>query len=487
MDPNLTKGLACALIFRAVSIALLALVAVEAAERPPNIIVIVTDDQGYADVGVYGAQGFQTPNLDRMAGEGIRFTDFHVSSPVCSASRAALLTGCYHVRVGIHGALGPKSSHGLHPDEMTIAEVVKQRGYATGMAGKWHLGHHEQFLPVKQGFDEYLGLPYSNDMWPYNPKMNPADPPPPLPLIEGDRIIDPEITPKEQESLTTWYTERAVRFIERNKDRPFLFYLAHSMPHVPLFVSDKFRNKSKLGLYGDVMMEIDWSVGKVLDALKRNNIDDHTLVIFTSDNGPWLLYGEHAGSAKPLREGKLTTWEGGTRVPFIARWPGKIPAGVVQNEIAMTIDLLPTIARITGAPLPTLKIDGADIWPLLAGVKNARNPREAQFTWFGVNNLQTVRSGEWKLILPHVYRTLHGRPGGIDGMPAEYESVVVKEPELYNLQSDCAESKNLAGERPEVMIRLQALAEKARVELGDALLRRNGAENRAAARIPGAN
>ena len=299
----------------------------------PNIVLILADDQGYGDVGCFGGKGFATPNLDRLAREGCRFTNFHVAQAVCSASRAALLTGCYPNRIGIHGALGPSARHGIHDEETTIAEVLKQKGYATGMAGKWHLGHHPQFLPVRHGFDEYFGLPYSNDMWPYHPEAKPGTYPP-LPLIEGDKVIDAEITPDEQRNLTTWYTERAVKFIERNKDRPFFFYLAHSMPHVPLFVSDKFQGKSQQGLYGDVMMEIDWSVGEVLKTLDKHNLTDNTLVIFTCDNGPWLSYGNHAGSAGPLREGKGTAWEGGTRVPCIMRLPGKIPAGTTSDADA---------------------------------------------------------------------------------------------------------------------------------------------------------
>ncbi|MBI4622181.1 MAG: sulfatase [Verrucomicrobia bacterium] len=456
-----------------------------AAQRLPNIVVIFTDDQGYADVGVFGAKGFTTPNLDRMAAEGIRFTDFHVSSAVCSASRAALLTGCYHGRVGIHGALGPKATHGLNPDEMTIAELVKQKGYATGMAGKWHLGRPPEFLPVRQGFDEYFGLPYSNDMWPYHPEAKKGTYPP-LPLIEGDTVIDPEITPEKQRSLTTWYTERAVKFIARNKERPFFFYLAHSMPHVPLHVSDKFKGKSEQGLYGDVIMEIDWSVGEVLKALKQHGIDEHTLVIFTSDNGPWLSYGNHAGSAAPLREGKGTSWEGGTRVPFIARWPGRIPAGKVQDETAMTIDLLPTLAHLTGAPLPARKIDGLNVWPLLAAEAGAKNPHEAYFTWFADNQLQAVRSGEWKLLLPHTYRTLEGRPGGRDGIPAKYASLEVKQPELYRVTRDRNEAENVAAQNPEVVRRLLAFAENARAELGDSLTKRPGSGVRAAGKASGA-
>ena len=452
------------------------------AAPPPNVIIVFTDDQGYGDVGCFGAKGFVTPNLDRLAREGVRFTDFHVSTAVCSASRAALLTGCYHGRVSIHGALSPADQHGLNPNEMTIAEVLKQKGYATGMAGKWHLGHHPQFLPVRQGFDEYFGLPYSNDMWPYHPEAKPGTYPP-LPLMEGDQVIDAEITPEKQRRLTTWYTERAVSFIEQNKDRPFFFYFAHSMPHVPLFVSDRFQGKSKLGLYGDVIMEIDWSVGEILRTLERHGLEDNTLVIFTSDNGPWLSYGNHAGSAGPFREGKGTSWEGGTRVPFIARWPGRIPAGKVQDQPAMTIDLLPTLATLAGVPLPPLKIDGVDIWPLFACEKGARSPHPAYFTWYANNQLEAVRSGDWKLILPHNYRTLEGRPGGRDGIPAKYGGRDVMQPELYNVTRDRGETKDVATRNPAVLQRLLAFTEQARAELGDSLTKRQGTGVRAVGRV----
>ncbi len=298
------------------SLLFIAIARVALAERPPNIVIVFTDDQGYADVGCFGAKGFTTPNLDRMAREGRRFTNFHVVQPICTASRAALLTGCYPNRLGLHGALPPHSRIALNPDEMTLAELVKQRGYATVMFGKWHLGDAPQFLPVHQGFDEYLGLPYSGDMWPRHPEAKPGTYPP-LPLIEGDKVLNPDMQPADQEQLTTQYAEHAVSFVERHKDAPFLLYLAPNMPHVPLFVSDKFRGKSERGIYGDAIEEIDWAVGQVLDALHRNGLDENTLVIFASDNGPWLSYGDHAGSAAPLREGKGTNWEGGTRVPCI--------------------------------------------------------------------------------------------------------------------------------------------------------------------------
>ena len=455
-----------------------------AANRLPNIVIIFTDDQGYADVGVFGAKGFTTPNLDRLAKEGCIFTDFHVAQPVCSASRAALLTGCYPNRIGIHGALGPLAKHGINDAEMTLAELLKQKGYATGMAGKWHLGRPAQFLPVHHGFDEYFGLPYSNDMWPSHPEAKRGTYPP-LPLIEGDRVIDNEVTPGEQANLTTWYTERAVKFIERNHARPFFFYLAHSMPHVPLHVSDKFKGKSEQGLYGDVIMEIDWSVGEVLKALKQYDLEDNTWVIFTSDNGPWLSYGNHAGSAGPLREGKGTSWEGGTREPCIMRWPGKIPPGTTNNTMLMSIDLFPTIAKLTGAELPAHKIDGLDVWPVIAGVKGAKNPHTAYFYYYRENQLQAVGSGDgrWKLYLPHEFNTLAGRPGGKDGMPVKYERAKVESPELYDLQNDVGEKKNVANEHPKIVQSLLASAEQTRADLGDSLTDRKGSGAREPGRV----
>ena len=455
-----------------------------AAERLPNIILIFTDDQGYADIGAFGAKGFQTPNLDRLAKDGCKFTNFHVAQPVCSASRAALLTGCYPNRLGIHGALGPLAKHGINANETTLAELLKQKGYATGMAGKWHLGRPAEFLPVHHGFDEYLGLPYSNDMWPSHPEARRGTYPP-LPLIDGDRVVDEEVTPAEQAQLTTSYTDRAVKFIERNRARPFFFYLAHSMPHVPLHVSDKFKGKSKQGLYGDVIMEIDWSVGEILKALKEHKLDDNTLVIFTSDNGPWLSYGNHAGSAAPLREGKGTCWEGGVRVPCVMRWPGRIPQGTTSDDMFMTIDLLPTLARLVGAPLPQQPIDGLDVWPILAGQKGARNPHDAYFFYYHQNELHAVTSGDgqWKLLLPHTYRTLADGSGGTNGVPAKYENRKLATPELYDLANDVSELRNVAGQHPEIVQRLMASAEQARSDLGDALTKRQGAGLRAAGRV----
>jgi len=459
-----------------------------AAEELPNFVIMFTDDQGYQDVGCFGSPLIETPHLDRMAAEGMRFTDFYAAQAVCSASRAALITGCYPNRIGILGALGPKSTHGIHENELTIAELVKQRGYATAIYGKWHLGHHPKFLPTRHGFDDYFGLPYSNDMWPYHPGV--AHLPmeerlkrwPHLPLIEGERVINPQVTHEDQTQLTTWYTERAVGFIEKNKDRPFLVYVPQSMPHVPLHVSEKFQGKSKRGLYGDVIMEIDWSMGRILDTLKRLGLDENTLVIFTSDNGPWLSYGTHGGCALPLREGKGTMFDGGCREACIMRWPKRIPAGSVCKEVAGTIDILPTIAQIIGVELPADRIiDGRSILPLLEARPGAKSPREAQYFFWG-RALQAVRSGKWKLHFPHGYRTLAGREGGTGGRPVPYSQAKIGL-ELFDLENDIGETTNVADAHPEVVARLQALAEKARADLGDSATRRNGKNVREPGRL----
>jgi len=454
----------------------------EGTRRPPNIVLLFADDLGYGDVGCYGAKGYATPHIDRLAREGIKFSNFYVAQPVCSASRAALLTGCYPNRLGIHGALGPAARHGINAGEMTLAEVVKQKGYATGMAGKWHLGHHPQFLPTHHGFDEYYGLPYSNDMWPRHPEAKPGAYPP-LPLLENKRVANPDVTAEDQSRLTAEYTERAVTFIDRNKDRPFFFYLAYAMPHVPLYPGARFRGSSERGTFGDVIQEIDWSVGEILKALDQRGLGRDTLVIFTSDNGPWLSYGNHAGSAGPLREGKGTVFEGGVREPFVARWPGKIPAGVVQNEPAMTIDLFPTIAHLIGAELPRHPVDGLDVWPLLANQQGAKNPHEAYFFYFNDNELQAVRSGRWKLLLPHTARTMEGQAPGRDGKPGRYKPLKVGLA-LYDLEADPSETTDLAARHADLVERLLGLAEKARADLGDSLTHRKGAGTRPAGVLP---
>ncbi len=457
------------------------------AERLPNVVIIFTDDQGYGDLGAFGAKGYTTPHIDSLARDGSKFTNFHVAQAVCSASRAALLTGSYPNRVGIHGALGPNANHGINDAETTLAEVLKARGYATGMAGKWHLGHRDPFVPNRHGFDESFGLPYSNDMWPHHPEAK-AGTYPKLPLWENGKVIDPDITPEKQPNLTTWYTERAVSFIERNKAKPFFFYLAHSMPHVPLFVSEKFKGKSANGLYGDVIMEIDWSVGEVLKTLAKHGLERDTLVIFTTDNGPWLSYGTHGGSAGPLREGKGTAWEGGTRVPCLMRWPGHIPAAKTNDHFFGSVDLLPTLAGRTGAALPKLPIDGLDVWPLIAQQSGAKNPHDGYGFWYAQNELRAVVSGDgrWKLVLPHKYRTLAGRAGGRDGIPAKYEDATLAAPALYDLRADVGERNDLAATYPDEVKRLLAFAEKCRAELGDSLTQRMGNGAREPGRVEGA-
>lgn len=453
---------------------------------PPNIVIIFTDDQGYADVGIYGAKGFETPHLDKMAAEGMRFTNFYVSQATCSASRASLLTGCYANRFNFPGALYPWSKEGLNPREETIAELLKKRGYATGVFGKWHLGYQRKFLPLQHGFDEYLGLPYSNDMWPVDFEGKPVTEGrkakyPVLPLIDGNEKVAEIRTLEDQATLTTRYTERAVQFIEKNKDRPFFLYLAHSMAHVPLGVSDKFKGKSEQGMYGDVIMEIDWSVGQILKTLKRNGLDDNTLVVFTSDNGPWLNFGNHAGSAFPLREGKGSMWEGGARVPCIIRWPGRIKADSVCDKMAATIDLLPTIATIVGAPLPQNKIDGVSILPLLGGEEGAQ-PRDHYFFYYG-GELRCVRWGKWKLHFPHEYRSYEGVKPGENGWPGPYARGRTGLA-LYDLENDIGETTNVADRYPEVVAQLRALAEKARDDMGDTLTQRKGLNIRPSGKIP---
>lgn len=461
--------------------------AVAGRKRPPNVVVIFIDDMGYADIGPFGAKGYATPNLDRMAREGRKFTDFYVTQAVCSASRAGLLTGCYNVRVGILGALGPKSRSGLNENEVTIAEICRQQGYATACYGKWHLGDHERFLPLQHGFDDYFGLPYSNDMWPYHPNVLnlPLDQRlkrwPHLPLIDKNQVVNAQVSAQDQEQLTTQYTEHAVDFIEANKENPFFLYVPHSMVHVPLYVSEKFQGKSERGLFGDVVMEVDWSVGQILDTLRKHKLDDKTLVVFTADNGPWLSYGDHAGSAAPLREGKGTMFDGGCREPTLMWWPGTIPAGTICGEPAMTIDILPTVAHLIGAKLPAHKIDGKNIWPLIVGEEEAKSPHDAYYFYWG-RELQAIRMGQWKLHFHHTYRTMAGRPGGTGGLPASYGQARTGL-ELYDLAVDVGETTNVAAEHPEVVRRLEELAERMRDDLGDSRTNRQGSGVRPAGLI----
>jgi len=414
----------------------------------PNVVLIFTDDQGYGDLGVYGAVGFETPHIDQMAAEGVRFTDFYVSSPACTPSRASLLTGSYPTRIGLPDVLSHRNDIGLNPDEWSLAKLLRDEGYATACFGKWHLGYQEAFLPLQHGFDEFYGIPYSNDMWPKHPTNKSF---PDLPLIEGNEIV--EYNP-DQTQFTKNFTQRAVDFIERHQDAPFFVYLPHPMPHVPLFASAAFAGSTEQGAYGDVIAELDWSVGQILQTLREKGLDKNTLVIYTSDNGPWLNYGNHAGSAGPFREGKGTTFEGGVRVPFVAWWPGTIRANRVNGEVAATIDLLPTLAYLAGAEMPRDRIiDGHNIWPLLQGVDHAVSPHDAYFLHNG-DELQAVRVGKWKLHREHHYRTIP--EPGMDGLPGPQEHALLPV-SLFDLASDPGETTNLAKQRPAMVARLLGL------------------------------
>ena len=424
-------------------------------ERLPNIVVIFTDDQGYQDIGCFGSPLIKTPHLDRMASEGVKFTSFYSANSVCSPSRAALLTGCYPTRVGIPGVLFPRHTVGLNPSEVTIAELLKTKGYATACIGKWHLGHKPKFLPTRHGFDSYYGIPYSNDMT-IDPKAEIAEDallregitverirtekPKKnwVPLMRDERVIE---YPVDQRTLTKRYTEQAIEFITANKQRPFFLYLPHTMPHIPLFVSDEFSGKSARGLYGDTIEEIDASTGRILETIKSLGLDENTLVIYTSDNGPWKLKNDHGGHADPLRGYKFSTYEGGMRVPCIMRWPGKIPAGQSCDEIAATIDLLPTFAGLVGVDVPAdREIDGLNIWALMSMPDEAESPRETYFYYRG-NNLQAVRRGDWKLRKQK------------------------KNVELFNLKTDLSETTNVATEHPKIVQELRAEIEAFDAEL----------------------
>jgi arylsulfatase A-like enzyme len=462
------------------------------AQTPPNVVLIFMDDMGYADLSCYGAAGYQTPNMDRLAAEGMRFTNFLSAQPVCTASRAGLLTGCYPNRIGLFGALFPRSQTGINADETTLAELLKSRGYATAIYGKWHLGDHANFLPRKHGFDEYVGLPYSNDMWPtgYDGKPN-TDPKhvkarfTTLPLLANEDTLRLIQTLDDQALLTGIYTQKAVDFINRNRKRPFFLYVPHSMPHVPIAASANFRGKTQNGTYGDVMTEIDWSVGEVMKALRTNGLDKNTIVILTSDNGPWQQYGNHAGSTGGLREAKGGVFEGGLRVPCLVRWPGRVPAGQVCNQLASTIDLVPTLARHTGANLPNRRLDGVDLTDLWIGNATAQ-PRREFLYYYGKNNLMAVRRDNWKLILPHKGRTQEGSVlVGRDGFPGQLFENFEHKLALFNLNHDPGERHDVQQLHPEKVKELQDLAEATRRDLGDDLTNAPGTNRRPVGTVSG--
>lgn len=439
-----------------------------------NFIIINLDDVGYGDFSFNGAYGYTTPNIDRMAAEGMRFTHFLAGQPISGASRAGLLTGCYPNRIGFAGAPGPDSNYGIHPEEMTIGELLKQKGYNTAIFGKWHLGDARQFLPLQNGFDEYYGLPYSNDMWPNHPQQGEVFNFPDLPTFDGNEVAGYNT---DQTKFTTDYTTRSVNFIRKNKNKPFMLYLAHSMPHVPLAVSDKFKRKSEQGLYGDVMMEIDWSVGEVLKALRELGLEENTLVVLTSDNGPWTNYGNHAGSAAGLREAKATTFDGGNRIPCVMYWKGKTPSGSVCNKLASNIDLFPTLAEISGAQLPARKIDGVSLLSLIEGKKDA-NPRESFVYYYNKNDLEAVTDGMFKLVFPHKYVTYEAYVPGNDGQPGKLTNLELQKAEMYDLRRDPGERYDIISQYPEEAAKLMKIADRKRAELGDNLTRMKGTERR---------
>lgn len=445
-----------------------------AVEGPTNIILINLDDVGFGDFSCNGAYGYTTPNIDALASLGVRFTHFLACQPISGASRAGLLTGCYPNRIGFSGAPGPGSNYGIHPEEMTMGELMKQKGYSTAIFGKWHLGDAHQFLPLQNGFDEYYGLPYSNDMWPNHPQQGEVFNFPDLPTYDGNEVVGYNT---DQSRFTTDYTERAVRFIRNNKSKPFFLYLAHSMPHVPLAVSDKFKGKSEQGLFGDVMMEIDWSVGEVVRTVRELGLEENTLIVITSDNGPWANYGNHAGSAAGLREAKATTFDGGNRVPCIMYWKGHTQPGTICNKLASNIDLFPTFAEISGAALPERKIDGVSILSLIEGREGA-NPRESFVYYYNKNDLEAVTDGEFKLVFPHKYVTYGAYEPGNDGQPGKLANFEILKPELYDLRRDPGERYNVATQNPERLAKLQKIADKWRAELGDNLTRQKGTERR---------
>ena len=439
----------------------------------PNIVFFYLDDMGYGDLTLTGAINYATPNIDRLAHDGMIFTQYYSPSPVSSASRAGMMTGCYPTRVGIGGVLSPHNETGLSTSELIIPEMLKKEGYATAIVGKWHLGDAPEFMPMRRGFDEYLGLPYSNDMWPYGHTAKRGEKPkvvspksPRLPLYDGERVVEYIETMEQQSRLTTLYTERAVSFIERNaRKKPFFLYIAHSMPHVPLAVSDKFHGKSEQGMYGDVMMELDWSVGEVMRALKESGLDENTFVIFTSDNGPWLNFGNHQGSAGGMKEGKHTSFEGGQRVPCIMRWPTVIPEGVVCNKLCSGIDFLPTIAEIIGSDLPKYTIDGVSILPLLRN-ESGPSPRET-FVYYAVGpRIRGVRDAKFKLVAPHTYGSYEDTLPGVDGKAGKRIDKSVGW-ELFDMRRDPGERYNVIEMYPEIVEKLKKIIDETAAEIGD--------------------
>lgn len=420
------------------------------AAAKPNVVIIFIDDMGYGDIGAFGATKQKTPRLDQMAAEGMKLTSFY-AAPVCSVSRAQLLTGCYGARIDVPAVYSPASPDGLNPKEFTIADRLKELGYATMCIGKWHVGDQVEFLPTNQGFDGYFGIPYSNDMQRKSKDTGKMV----HPLVRDDKVAE-LLTEEEQTNIVERYTDEAIDFITENKDKPFFLYLPHTAIHTPIYPGEKFRGKSNNGRVGDWIEELDWSTGRIIDKLNELKIAENTLVIFTSDNGPWLIKKNDSGSAGPLRGGKGSTWEGGMRVPTIAWWPGKIAPGTTADAVSGTIDLLPTAVSLAGGTLPPEPvIDGRDISPILLG-KSKESPRGVQYYFMGFK-LQAVREGPWKLALVPQNESM--------GFPVSSDAQI-NQPRLYNLDDDIGETTNVAAKNPDVVAKLSALAEKMSSEIG---------------------
>tara|TARA_B100001175_G_scaffold258687_1_gene227236 strand:- start:120 stop:1556 length:1437 start_codon:yes stop_codon:yes gene_type:complete len=457
-------------------------------EEDPNIVIILLDDMGYGDIESFGAIDYYTPNINNLADNGMLFTNFYSAQAVCSASRAGLLTGTYPNRIGIHGALFPQSKIGLNTSEKTIAEILKEKNYKTAVIGKWHLGYQKEFLPLNHGFDYYYGIPYSNDMWPVDFDGNQIENDndwrkknyPQLPIIENFNKVAEVRTLEDQAELTTAYTKKSVEFINKNAKKPFFLYVPHSMPHVPIAASKKFKGKSKQGLYGDVIMELDWSLGEIVKALRKNDILENTMIIFTSDNGPWLNFGNHAGNTAGLREGKGTVFEGGQRVPTIISWPKAVKKSSISNKLAASIDLLPTITKIVKGKLPDHKIDGVSILDILKGKNTIA--RDHFFYYYKINNLEAVRKGHWKLILPHESRSYKNVMPGMDGHKGDYSKLELNY-ELYDLRRDPGERYNVIKKYPKIAQSLKDLAETAIEDMGDNTTGRKGKNTREPGRV----
>ena len=423
----------------------------------PNVVIIFLDDAGYSDFNPYNDNELVTPNVQQLADEGVMYTNFHVPQAVCSASRAALITGCNPGRTKVFGAHGP-FERGLETNFPTMGEIFKSAGYRTAIFGKWHCGDQPETRPHSRGFEESFGLMYSNDMW----KHHPEDPEYwgkyPIKLWKNGEVIVEDVDFEHQKQLTKWYTEHAVEFIKQHKNEPFLLYVPHSMPHVPLFTSKAFEGKSGRGMYGDVLMELDWSVGEINRALKESGVDENTIVIFTSDNGPWISYGNHAGTT-PFREAKGTSFEGGTRSACIIKYGDRLRRGSASDRAFFSIDILPTICYLANITLPdTLVMDGKNVWDLISGEKEAVNPNQ-YYAFSNAENFEGIMSGDgrWKLHLPHPYRTLVS--DGRDGIPGKYEIAQIPL-SLFDLHSDPLESKNVITEYPEVARRMVDQATK---------------------------